>query len=57
MARRGWALVTGASSGLGAEFAWQLARSGHDLVLVSRSQERLESLSQELRDAYGVSSE
>lgn len=53
----GIALVTGASAGLGLEFAWQLATAKHDLVLVARSEERLQRLAAQLEAAAGVRAE
>jgi short-subunit dehydrogenase len=50
----GTALITGASAGLGEEFAWQLATIRHNLVLVSRDQTRLETLAAKIRSAAGV---
>jgi short-subunit dehydrogenase len=49
-----WALVAGASEGLGAEFATQLAARGLHLVLVARRRELLDTLSAQLRERYAV---
>lgn len=51
------ALITGASSGLGAEFARQLAATGAGLVLVARDREALDQVAARLRSRYGVSIE
>jgi uncharacterized protein len=49
-----WAIVTGASSGIGKEFARQLAASGLDLVLVARRLSILEELGDRLATEFGV---
>jgi short-subunit dehydrogenase len=54
---QGTALITGASSGIGAIYADRLARRGHDLILVARNQSRLEALAARLRDETGRSVE
>jgi hypothetical protein len=51
------ALVTGASAGIGAEIARELARRGHNVVLVARRKQRLRELADELSSEFGVRAE
>jgi short-subunit dehydrogenase len=55
--RRGTALVTGASSGIGAVYADRLARRGHDLILVARDSDRLLAQADRLGNAHPCSVE
>jgi uncharacterized protein len=49
-----YALITGASMGIGAEIARVFAENGHNLVLVARSSDKLERLARHLHSAHGV---
>ena len=49
-----WALVTGASSGIGREFARQLAANGLNLILAARRLPVIDEVGQELRDRFGI---
>ena len=48
------ALITGSTSGLGLEFAWQLAGAGHDLTLVARHEDRLAAVAAQIEAVSGV---
>ncbi|AKQ56829.1 oxidoreductase [Bordetella hinzii] len=57
MAPLGTALITGASTGIGAVYADRLARRGHNLILVARNRDRLDTLARRLSDDTGRSVE
>ncbi|XP_045895855.1 hydroxysteroid (20-beta) dehydrogenase 2 isoform X2 [Micropterus dolomieu] len=48
-----WAVVTGATSGIGKAYASELAHRGLDVILISRSDEKLEMVAKEIQDQYG----
>ena len=50
----GYALITGASGGIGRELAALFAADGHDLVITARSQERLDMIKTKLEQRFGV---
>lgn len=54
---KGFALITGASAGIGAIYADRLARRGFDLILVARNQTRLNALAERLTKETGRSIE
>ena len=51
-----YAVVTGASSGIGLEISKVLARQGYDMILVARRRDRLEKLKKYLSKRYGTES-
>lgn len=52
---KGYALITGASGGIGRQLAYHFAEDGYSLVLVARSKEKLEELKKELENNYSIS--
>ncbi|UZW65665.1 SDR family NAD(P)-dependent oxidoreductase [Priestia flexa] len=52
---KGYALITGASGGIGRQLAYHFAEDGYSLVLVARSKENLEELKKELENNYSIS--
>jgi short-subunit dehydrogenase len=51
---KSFALITGASMGIGKALAYEFARHGHDLILVARSADKLSELSKKLTSQFGI---
>ncbi|KAG5513991.1 hypothetical protein PMAC_000613 [Pneumocystis sp. 'macacae'] len=49
-----WAIITGASEGIGREFSLQLSERGFNVVIISRSKDKLKSLSQKIENTYAT---
>jgi NADPH:quinone reductase-like Zn-dependent oxidoreductase len=50
----GWAVVTGSSDGIGKQYATELAKSGLNIVLVARNQEKTQAVAKEISELYKV---
>jgi len=48
----GWALVTGSSDGIGKAYAFELAKSGFNIILMARNQQKLDDVAKEIRMKY-----
>ncbi|CCJ29605.1 unnamed protein product [Pneumocystis jirovecii] len=49
-----WAIITGASEGIGREFSLQLSERGFNVIIISRSKDKLKALSQEIENTYAT---
>jgi len=54
MSNKHYALITGASSGIGLAFAEEFARNGYNLILVARRDQKLRAISSQLQQKYGI---
>ncbi|RLE18298.1 MAG: hypothetical protein DRJ14_04090 [Acidobacteria bacterium] len=52
MKKTDWAVITGASSGIGKEFSYELAKKGYNVALVARSQDKLEDVAADIEKQY-----
>ena len=52
--RGSWALITGASNGIGREYALELAREGFNIILMGRDQSKTDKVASEIRQATNV---
>jgi 17beta-estradiol 17-dehydrogenase / very-long-chain 3-oxoacyl-CoA reductase len=49
-----WALVTGGSDGIGEAYSYELAKAGFNIIIVSRTLEKMERVAKKLRDEFHV---
>jgi len=49
-----YALITGASGGIGKELAYQFAKDGHPVILVARSADKLTAIGENLKSTYNI---